>query len=233
MKRCGSLRSGLALSLVVLALGWSASPAEANAAVADGRWVWPLDPPPPVVAGFDPPDETWGAGHRGVDLLATAGQSVAAMGRGEITFAGNLAGRGVVVVKHGALRSTYEPVTAVVTVGDFVAAGDVIGLVGLDRSHCLPEPCLHLGVKRGDDYLDPLTFLGPRAVRLKPTSAEPPLAAGTSPPEAAADPATRAAARRSSPSGEPSHLRTALGAGAAAGSALVLSTVWRRRQARG
>ncbi|MBA3311211.1 MAG: M23 family metallopeptidase [Nocardioidaceae bacterium] len=231
MRRCRSILSGLALSLVVLALAWSASPVWATAA-SDGRWVWPLDPSPPVVAGFDPPDEVWGSGHRGVDLLATQGQSVAAMGAGEITYAGNLAGRGVVVVNHGSLRSTYEPVTPSVKVGNFVGPGDVIGTLDLDRSHCLPEPCLHLGVKRGDDYLDPLSFLGPRAVRLKPTSAAP-SSAGTSPPVEAADPATRAVATRSVPSREPGHLRTALGAGAAVGSALVLGTAWTRRQARG
>jgi hypothetical protein len=29
-----------------------------------------------------------------------------------VTFAGLVAGKGVVVIKHGTLRTTYEPVTA-------------------------------------------------------------------------------------------------------------------------
>jgi hypothetical protein len=37
-----------------------------------------------------------------------------------------LVGRGVVVVDHGATRTTYEPVDPTVAVGTGLAAGDVI-----------------------------------------------------------------------------------------------------------
>ena len=63
--------------------------------------VWPLVPRPEVVAGFDPPETRWGAGHRGVDLLGHVGQPVHASLGGTVTFATPLAGRGVVVVDHG------------------------------------------------------------------------------------------------------------------------------------
>ena len=85
----------------------TASPAPAGSAV------WPLLPAPEVVAGFDPPATRWGAGHRGVDLAGAPGQPVRAALAGTVTFAGSLAGRGVVVVDHGATRTTYEPVDAV------------------------------------------------------------------------------------------------------------------------
>src|SRR4051794_31395711 len=52
--------------------------------------VWPLDPPPEVVAGFDPPDAPWGSGHRGVDLRGHPGQVVHASLAGKITFAGSI-----------------------------------------------------------------------------------------------------------------------------------------------
>ena len=136
-------------------------------APTDG-WVWPLSPRPAVVKMFDPPAETWLAGHRGVDLLGETGQRVSAIGSGEVTFASNLAGRGVVVVSHGSLRSTYEPVTAGVEVGQRVQAGESLGSLQAPRSHCAPSVCLHLGVRRGTGYLDPLSLLGPLAVRLKP-----------------------------------------------------------------
>ncbi len=61
--------------------------------------VWPLDPRPAVVAGFDPPLSAYGAGHRGVDLAGAPGQQVRAAAAGRVTFAGSLAGRGVVVVE--------------------------------------------------------------------------------------------------------------------------------------
>ena len=62
--------------------------------------------------GFDPPDVPWGAGHRGVDLGGQIGQPVHAALPGTVSFVGRVAGRGVVVVDHGATRTTYEPVTA-------------------------------------------------------------------------------------------------------------------------
>jgi len=115
---------------------------------------WPLHGVPAVVREFDPPDTPWGAGHRGVDLAGQVGDQVLSAAAGTVTYAGLLAGRGVIVVHHGAVRTTYEPVTATVAVGAWVAAGDPIGT--LDAGHCADAPCLHWGLKRGDEYLDPL-----------------------------------------------------------------------------
>jgi murein DD-endopeptidase MepM/ murein hydrolase activator NlpD len=129
---------------------------------------WPLSPRPGVVSGFDPPATRWGAGHRGVDLLGRAGQPVHASLGGTVTFARTLAGRGVVVVDHGTLRTTYEPVSARVAVGDVVGRGQEIGTLQHTSSHCLPRACLHWGLRRGEDYLDPLTLVGAGPVRLLP-----------------------------------------------------------------
>jgi murein DD-endopeptidase MepM/ murein hydrolase activator NlpD len=110
--------------------------------------------PGPVLRGFSPPPVDWLPGHRGVDLAARPGEPVRVVADGVVTFAGPLAGRGVVVVQHGELRTTYEPVVAVVRVGEAVSAGSVIGRVG-SGGHC-DERCLHLGLRRGETYLDPL-----------------------------------------------------------------------------
>jgi murein DD-endopeptidase MepM/ murein hydrolase activator NlpD len=157
----------LALLLAVLvALCW---PSPAGAAETDPAGVWPLRPEPEVVAGFDPPDSPWGSGHRGVDLLGTAGQVVRAALPGRVSFAGALAGRGVVVVDHGGTRTTYEPVDANVSLGDPVAAGDPIGRLALPGSHCLPRACLHWGwIEGAETYLDPLRLVGAGPVRLLP-----------------------------------------------------------------
>ncbi|MGI8433509.1 MAG: murein hydrolase activator EnvC family protein [Nocardioidaceae bacterium] len=141
-------------------------------AAGEAFWVWPLDPPPVVMRAFEPPEHDWEPGHRGVDLLGTPRQPVHSIGAGTVVFAGAIAGRGVVVVDHGPLRSTYEPVTASVHPGDTVSAGDAVGLLQSVQSHCPPRTCLHLGLRRGDRYLDPLSLLGPREVRLKPMTGE-------------------------------------------------------------
>ena len=130
--------------------------------------VWPLQPAPEVVRPFDPPDSPYGAGHRGVDLLGTVGQQVRAALPGTVTYAGSLAGRGVVVVDHGATRTTYEPVVATVRLGTRVGAGAQIGSLALAGSHCFPRACLHWGWIEGETYLDPLRLVGAGPVRLLP-----------------------------------------------------------------
>jgi murein DD-endopeptidase MepM/ murein hydrolase activator NlpD len=172
--RAASFAAGLALmtgavpAAATSAAGLSAAGSSAAPASAHRTWAWPLEPTPAVVRGFEPPAHAWDAGHRGVDLLGSPAEPVRAIGAGTVRFAGPLAGRGVVVVDHGALRSTYEPVTAAVHRGDIVHAGEVIGLLQTPYSHCAPQACLHLGLRRGSVYLDPLELLGPRPVRLKP-----------------------------------------------------------------
>ncbi|MCX6397689.1 MAG: M23 family metallopeptidase [Propionibacteriales bacterium] len=129
---------------------------------------WPLEPIPEVVRRFDPPLQDWNAGHRGVDLLARAGQDVLAALPGRVSFAGALAGRGVVVIDHGGFRTTYEPVAARVRVGQQLVGGAVIGTLQTGRSHCSPRACLHWGLRSGDAYRDPLGLVGAGPVRLLP-----------------------------------------------------------------
>ncbi|MFC5754112.1 M23 family metallopeptidase [Actinomadura rugatobispora] len=129
-------------------------------------WRWPLGPPAPqVVRTFSPPPQPWGPGHRGVDLAARPGQPVYAAGAGRVSYAGHLAGRGVVAITHGALRTTYLPVRPIVQAGHDVRAGSRIGTVE-PSAHC-PAPCLHWGLLRGHAYLDPINLVRPE-VRLLP-----------------------------------------------------------------
>ncbi len=131
--------------------------------------MWPLDPVPQVVAGFDPPASTWGAGHRGVDLLGTPGQRVRAALAGRVSFVGRIAGRGVVVVDHGATRTTYEPVVRQRRDRERGRRRRAGSARWSSRgSHCPPRACLHWGWIRGDTYLDPLRLVGAGPVRLLP-----------------------------------------------------------------
>ena len=171
------------LTLAVHALALSLlTAAPTRAADTDPVGVWPLVPEPEVVAGFDPPSDPWGAGHRGVDLLGSPGQAVRAAVRGRVAWGGLLAGRGVVVVDHGATRTTYEPVEATVAVGAPVAAGDRIGRLSAVGSHCLPRTCLHWGWIEGETYLDPLRLVGAGPVRLLPLWRDEPAGRSVSPP---------------------------------------------------
>jgi murein DD-endopeptidase MepM/ murein hydrolase activator NlpD len=121
-----------------------------------------------VVPGFSPPADPWGAGHRGVDLLGRVGEPVHSSRAGTVTYVGTIAGVGVVVVRHGTTRTTYQPVHASVHVGQHVEAGQVLGTLTLAGSHCFPSACLHWGLLDGDRYLDPLTRVGAAPVRLLP-----------------------------------------------------------------
>lgn len=167
----------LLVSILLLSLA-----APAAAADTDPVGVWPLVPEPEVIAGFEPPDSAYGAGHRGVDLGGNAGQAVRAALPGQISFAGSLAGRGVVVVDHGPTRTTYEPVTATVSVGDQVEAGAVIGRLQVVGSHCFPAACLHWGwIEGAETYLDPLRLVGAGPIRLLPLWRDLPLSSPSAP----------------------------------------------------
>ena len=146
----------------------------AAAGPEDPEGVWPLDPEPDVVRPFEPPPSPYASGHRGVDLAGSPGQAVRASLPGAVGFAGSIGGKPVVTVLHGGRRTTYEPVVASVEPGQEVAAGDVIGRLTLTDSHCFPAACLHWGLVRGEDYLDPLSLVGPGPVRLLPLWREEP-----------------------------------------------------------
>lgn len=130
---------------------------------------WPLRPRPRVVRPFDRPEHDWLPGHRGVDLAGAAGQVVLAAGDGIVVFAGSVAGKPVVSVDHaGGLRTTYEPVTAAVVTGRRVLRGSVLGTLEPGHPECGVAACLHWGLRRGRDYLDPVPLVRSAPIRLKP-----------------------------------------------------------------
>jgi len=136
------------------------------------RFGWPLAPPHPVVRAFEEPSSPYGPGHRGVDLGGVPGAPVLSAGAGVVVFAGPLAGRGVVSVDHpNGLRTTYEPLTPAVAPGRRVAAGAVLGRLRAGHRGC-PSACLHWGVRRGEQYLDPLSLVATGHVRLLPWKEE-------------------------------------------------------------
>ena len=162
----------LALQVVMVAAATvvgAAPPASGGSAGPAGDWGWPLPGTPEVVRSFDPPDQPYGRGHRGVDLAAPPGTTVLAAGSGVVSFAGWLAGRGVVAVTHpNGLRTTYEPLLIMVRRGQHVVRGTVLGRLLPGHPGCPQPACLHWGLRRGEAYLDPLSLLRSGAIRLLP-----------------------------------------------------------------
>jgi murein DD-endopeptidase MepM/ murein hydrolase activator NlpD len=131
----------------------------ATAGVADPSWQWPLTPRPRVLREFDPPPKPWLSGHRGVDLGTVSDDAqVTSPAAGTVSFVGVVVDRPVITIDHGnGLRSSFEPVTSPLAAGSPVAAGQAIGTVL--PGHCTAVSCVHWGVRRGDDYINPLQFV--------------------------------------------------------------------------
>lgn len=114
-----------------------------------------------LVREFEAPTVRWGPGHRGVDLRSEAGSAVLAPQAGTVSFVGVVVDRPLVVISHpDGLRSTLEPVTSELGTGAPVARGDVVGVLATSvATHCAPAACLHWGVRRGEEYIDPLSLV--------------------------------------------------------------------------
>jgi len=145
-------------------------PSPAAPLAHDGEWRWPVEGPRLVLAGYRIGPDPWDPGHRGVDLAAAPGAAVLAPADAVVHFAGRVVDRPVLSLDlaDGALVS-LEPVTTTLAEGEAVLAGEPIGTV--QAGHCA-EGCVHLGVRVGGEYRNPLLWLGgvPRAVLL-PTRA--------------------------------------------------------------
>ncbi|MGO4691872.1 murein hydrolase activator EnvC family protein [Glaciibacter sp. 2TAF33] len=140
------------------------SPGAANAA---GEWTWPVAAPRTVARAFEAPRSRYAAGHRGIDVATTPGTPVFAPAAGQISFAGVVVDRPVLSIAHHAdLVSSVEPVLPAVSPGEWVSAGQVIGVVA-SGGHCA-SGCLHFGVRLHGQYVSPMLMLGriPRAVLL-------------------------------------------------------------------
>ncbi|MFG2146059.1 murein hydrolase activator EnvC family protein [Streptomyces sp. NPDC048696] len=128
--------------------------------------------PPVVIRGWEPPATPYGPGHRGVDLAAAPGTEIRAVAPGRVTFAGPVAGQGVLTITLDGsgsppLRTTYEPVRALVQPGERVNTGQPVAVLDAGPWHCA-EGCLHWGLRRGEAYLNPLLLIRRGHVRLLP-----------------------------------------------------------------
>lgn len=139
--------------------GSAAEPPAPPVVVPRGVWDWPLIPRPAVLRAFDPPPRPWLNGHRGVDLRAAHdGALILAPAAGTVSFVGIVVDRPVITIDHGnGLKSSFEPAGSRLLRGATVVKGDLLGWV--EAGHCGRDPCIHWGVRRGAEYLNPLAFV--------------------------------------------------------------------------
>jgi septal ring factor EnvC (AmiA/AmiB activator) len=114
-----------------------------------------------VVRRFDRPLCMYCPGHRGVTIDSNPGDEVLALAGGFISFAGEVGGRLYVVQSFAPdIRVTYGGVLALgvdVQEGEWVDAGQVVAIA---------DDSTYLGVRIGQEYIEPLRFLGLGQVRL-------------------------------------------------------------------
>lgn len=141
-----------------------------------GGWVRPIRAPgdrqaSKPVRKFDRPAHNWLPGHRGVDLAAEHDALILAPETGTIVFAGTVAGKSVVSIRHGTagnLVSTFEPARTSLHPGDQVERGRAWGTVQGHSDHC-DGTCLHWGLRTSDrNYLNPMSKVDRHRILLKP-----------------------------------------------------------------
>ncbi|MGO3066135.1 MAG: D-alanyl-D-alanine carboxypeptidase family protein [Brevibacterium linens] len=184
----GSPQSLLLAVIVAAALALTGTPPVASAATgpasisahndphrsAPTNWLTPV-PAMEVITAFDPPDQPWLTGHRGIDVLAVVGEPLRAPTGGTIRFAGTVAGTATVsILTDSDHVLTFQPAESSLVKGEDFKAGEQIGTVG-SGGHC-QRSCLHIGAwpaaseKR---YVDPGKFFGQEKSALLPLSRKP------------------------------------------------------------
>lgn len=151
------VRSVVALVVIAMVVVFAA-PA---AAAADLAYSPPVDAP--ISDPFRPPTTPYGPGNRGIEYATPAGTTVRAAADGTLVFAGVVAARRWVTIRHDdGVRTTYGPLDDfLVGLGSNVRRGDPIGVT---------SGALLFTARVGDAYIDPASLFngGPPRVHLVP-----------------------------------------------------------------
>lgn len=131
-----------------------------------------------VVRGFEAPAGPYGRGHRGIDVVASRGESAAAPAAGRVRFAGPVAGTSWVslLVAPGVLVTLGPLLDPRVAGGQRVRSRTPLGRLGPGHGEAPGwaggGATLHLSVRVDGVYVDPLPFLVDRPrPRLAPLTA--------------------------------------------------------------
>lgn len=146
-------------------LTWLQAQAVAGQPLPADTWIPPLETPIRLINQYRQPNSDYSAGHRGVDYLVKTGQAVLAPADGTVWFAGKVAQRPLISLRHNnGYLSEFEPVCTDLAKGEPVFAGQEIGYVcEADPNyvpHCPTANCLHFSLRIRGAYLSPLVFIG-------------------------------------------------------------------------
>ncbi len=125
-------------------------------APSDAGLIWPVSGPITSEFGW----RSWGDFHRGIDIGAPYGTSVAAAADGIVIAAEYLGTYGnLIIIDHlNGLSTVYAHLSGyAVDVGEEVARGMVIGWVGM--TGLTTGPHLHFEVRVSGEFVDPLGWL--------------------------------------------------------------------------
>lgn len=130
--------------------------------------VWPLAAPANVLLGFGDSYESGSQSctHRGVDLEAPSGSDVYACLSGTVVFAGSIPSdgggttRAVTIMLADGRRVSMLPFDCLsVAANQEVEAGDTLGSLALQGDDSSDGSHLHVGLREGEEYVDPLMLL--------------------------------------------------------------------------
>lgn len=108
---------------------------------------------------FERPLIDYGSGHRGIDLVLDEIRSPVT---GEVSFVGKVFTRNLISIETAQGKFSFEPVCSEYSKGDYVKAGEIIGLRCDSENyeaHC--QGCVHISF-RNPQYRNPLWVLGLR-----------------------------------------------------------------------
>lgn len=127
------------------------------AQTVETSFIWPVEGK--VVSRFGPKKN--GLVNDGINIAASEGEPIWAASTGEVVYSGNeLKGYGnMVIIRHakGWMTAYAHASDVLVTKGDRIAQGDLIGYVGSSGS--VNQPQLHFGIREGKTPVNPEELL--------------------------------------------------------------------------
>ena len=172
-------------------------------------WTWPVQGPVLLGFSFDSGQPYAGGQHRGIDIGAPSGTSVAAPASGTVTFAGTVptSGRSVTIATQDGYSVTLTHLGSIgVAKGASVGEGSAVGTVGPSGTPELDVPYVYMGVRvtaNPQGYLNPLSFLPALPPPVAVTTAPPPPLPVPDPVPSPAAPTTVTTTTASEPAPEP------------------------------
>lgn len=131
----------------------------------NSNFIWPVEGK--VVSGFGPKKN--GLVNDGINIAAQEGEPIWSAAEGQVVYAGNeLKGYGnMMIIRHanGWMTAYAHASDMLVTKGDRVKQGDLIGYVG--KTGSVKTAQLHFGVRQGKKPVDPQTLLPRRVASAK------------------------------------------------------------------